>query len=434
MSRDVPGEMLSTDVWKLRFFSFWSGQSISLFGSALTQFVLAWWIALETGSASSLATAGIAAMLPQGMLGPIAGVIADRYSRRLIMIVTDLISALSMAVLVVLFASGGVELWHIYLLMAVRSAMQAFQGPAAAASVSMLVPQHFLSRAAGLNQLVFGLMSVVAAPVAALALAFMPIEWALSIDVFTAVFGIVPLLIFRIPQYHVERELRLGMWSDMRAGLSIITRHRGLATLYGLNIVILITIMPAFTLIPLLVEEYFKRGINGIAMIETGGGLGMIVGGLAISMITPRRPIIIVLVGNAIACVTVAFVALTPAPMLWLAVVWWFVSGAAYAIGTAPMRAILQTVVPNQYQGRVLSLFMMIWAAAGPIGLVIFGPLSDVVGLRLVFLIGGVISTAACLVGFASRSVLGLDSEKVAVPEQHDDTGPGLIPEKSSPA
>ncbi|MCE1254761.1 MAG: MFS transporter, partial [Anaerolineae bacterium] len=126
--------------WKPRFFVIWSGQAVSLIGSALTQFVLVWWITQSTGSPGALATAGIMAMLPQALFGPLGGILADRWSRRLIMILADLITAFCMIILITLFATGLIQLWHVYTLMFIRSTMQAFQTPAASASTSMLVP------------------------------------------------------------------------------------------------------------------------------------------------------------------------------------------------------------------------------------------------------------------------------------------------------
>ncbi len=189
-----------TDNWQPRFFLIWGGQALSLIGSALTQFVLLWWITETTGSAAALATAGVMALLPQAIFGPLGGVVADRWSRRVIMIVADAITAVCMAVLIILFAMGNIQLWQIYTLMFVRSTMQAFQAPAATASTAMLVPKEWLPRVAGFNQTLQGVMTIAAAPLGALALAFLPTQGALMIDVVTALLGIVPLLFFRIPQ------------------------------------------------------------------------------------------------------------------------------------------------------------------------------------------------------------------------------------------
>lgn len=95
--------------WKPRFFAIWMGQAFSLIGSSLTQFVLMWWITQTTGSASALAIAGIMAMLPQALLGPIGGTIADRLPRRFIMITADGITAMCMVVMIALFATNSIQ-------------------------------------------------------------------------------------------------------------------------------------------------------------------------------------------------------------------------------------------------------------------------------------------------------------------------------------
>ena len=155
--------------WQKRYWCIFSGQAFSIIGSALTQFVLMWWIADTTGSVSKLAMAGTVALLPQALLSPVGGVFADRYSRKMIMIVADAVSAVCMAGLMLLFITDKIELWHIYVMMGIRGGMQAFQAPAAEASAAMLVPKDFLPRAAGLNQILYGATLVASAPLGALA-------------------------------------------------------------------------------------------------------------------------------------------------------------------------------------------------------------------------------------------------------------------------
>src|SRR5262245_8386518 len=97
-THDIP--TTPTANWKVRFFAIWTGQAFSLIGSSLSQFILLWWITQTTNSTGALATAGIMALLPQAILSPIGGVLADRWSRRLIMIVADSISAVCMLILI----------------------------------------------------------------------------------------------------------------------------------------------------------------------------------------------------------------------------------------------------------------------------------------------------------------------------------------------
>lgn len=398
------------DNWQLRFFSIFIGQSLSLIGSALTQFVLLWWITDTTGSPTALALAGIAALLPQALLSPIGGTIADRWSRRALLILSDAITAGCMLVLIFLFATGAVELWHIYTLMFIRSSMQAFQQPAAAASTAMLVPEAWIPRVAGMNQTVFGIMTIAGAPLGAVALAFLPFQGALSIDVVTALVGLIPLFIFKIPQNLPHQSQVMGIMTELGAGVEYVTRRRGLLILYGVIGRVVLTIMPTFTLTPLLVKNDFNGGVNEVALMEGLSGIGIILGGILISVWTGfKRRVVSVLVFYGLSCITVAFTGLTPANMILLAAFWWFVSGATFAMGNAPFTALLQLTVPNDMQGRVLALLNTVVGLAGPIGLLVVGPLGEAIGVRGVFIVGGVLSTLVCIAALFSPSLLRVE-------------------------
>lgn len=416
LSPAPPGHLDPGPGWQRRFWAIFTGQALSLTGSALTQFVLLWWITDTTGSAGALATAGMAALLPQALLGPLGGTFADRYSRRLLMTLADTVSALCMLVLIFLFATGRVELWHVYTMMFIRSSMQAFQAPAAAASTAMLVPAHFLPCAAGLNQTLQGIMTVAAAPLGALAISVMPMGAALGIDVATALLGILPLLLFRIPQVRVPRGERAGVWAEFREGVRLVWGHPGLRHLYAVLAVVVLTVMPTFTLTPLLVKTHFGGGPGQVALMEGLSGVGMIAGGLAVVALAPQRRVVTVLVAFALSCLAVSLTALAPRNAFWLAVVWWVVSGVTFSFGNAPMTAVLQTVIPNQLQGRALSLLSTVMGLAGPLGLALAGPLGEWLGVRGLFVVGGVLSALASLAGFLSPALLRLERTPAATP------------------
>ena len=406
-------EIIPSSNWQPRFWSIWIGQALSLIGSSLTQFVLLWWITSTTNSASALAIAGVMALLPQALLGPLGGTLADRLPRRLIMIVSDSITALCMIVLVLLFSSNTVQIWHIYVLMFIRSSMQAFQSPAASASTANLVPNSWLPRVAGLNQSLQGIMTIAAAPLGALALAWLPLQGALMIDVVTAILGITPLLFYSIPQPKETQNKTSSVWSDFREGVRFVARDRGLLTLYTILGLVILTLMPTFSLTPLLVKQHFGGGINEVALMEGLSGVGMIVGGVLISIFPAKRPILILMVSFVVSCGTVALTALAGSNAFWLAIVWWVVSGLTFSTGNAPMMSVLQTVVPNHMQGRVLSLMSTIMGLAGPIGLAIAAPLGEAFGVRSVFIGGGVLSALVCLLALFSPAMWKLEKATI---------------------
>jgi DHA3 family macrolide efflux protein-like MFS transporter len=135
--------------WKMPFFTIWTGQAFSLLGSSLVGFALIWWMTETTGSAIVLATAAMFEFLPRVFVGPLAGTLVDRWNRRLVMLIADTITALATAVLIYLVWAGTLQIWHIYLLMLVRSTAGSFHMPAMLSSTSLMVPEDQLTRVQG---------------------------------------------------------------------------------------------------------------------------------------------------------------------------------------------------------------------------------------------------------------------------------------------
>ena len=397
--------------WQRRFWCIFSGQAVSLVGSSMTQFVLLWWITDATGSLAALSAAGMAALLPQAVLGPLGGTLADRYSRRLLMISADTLSALCMLVLITLFVTERIELWHAYTMMALRSAMQAFQAPAASASVAMLVPRSFVVRAAGLNQSLQGLAVVAAAPLGALTLGAMPMAWALSIDVFATLLGIVPLLCFLIPQpseRHVHRE---GLWGEFRESLHLVWRTPGLRQLYLLLGLLVFAVMPTIVLLPMVVDVHHGGGTIQVARIEGLAGGVMLLGCMLMAAsIDPRRLAHWAMVGAATSCAWISLTAMRPASLFGAALAWWAMSFIRFALGNAPMTAFLQATVPPQFQGRLLALMMSIAALAAAVGVALAPPLREWIGVRGVFALAAAASALASLVGILFPSLLAMNA------------------------
>lgn len=403
---------MSDEAWRLRFWSIFLGQALSLVGSAITQFVLLWWITDKTGSAAALATAGMAMLLPQAVLGPLGGVFADRHDRQIIMILTDLVSALCVLLLIMMFEYGNVELWQIYVLMATRSAMQAFQGPATMASVATLVPPDFVPRAAGFNQTVQGLSMVGAAPLGALLLSFVPVKYALGVDVLTAAIGISPLLFVTIPPVISTSSRHVRIWAQFRDGIQRIWSDRSLRGLYMLVTITTMFFMPLFTMIPLLVKSRYHGGPPQLALLESLTGVGMIIGGILVAVIAPKRKVPWVLGGMSLSCFLIAATAWLPPELFLVCGALWLVGASAFMLANASLMAVLQTVIAQDFQGRAISVLTTMNAVAAPVGLAIANPLGEFLGVSWLFFVFGLSGCFVMISGFLSGSVRRLDLHK----------------------
>lgn len=404
--------------WKPRFFTIWTGQAFSLFGSSLVQFALVWWLTVTTGSATVLAMATLAGMLPQILLSPFAGVVVDRTSRRLVMLVADGLTALFTLVLVWLFAIGQAQVWHVYAIMFVRSAAGAFHFPAMQASTSLMVPEQHLSRVAGMNSTLQGLMSIAAPALGALLVSVLPMHQVMLIDIVTALIAIVPLLFIAIPQpqravdHRGEVVARPSFMADLREGVHYVLAWRGLTIILGMAMVINFLFNPAAALIPILVTKHFGGGAPQLALMDATFGVGMIAGGLLLSVWGGfKRRIFTSMAGLLMLGFSFAVLGVLPPGLFVVALVCTALTGLANPITNGPLFAVLQATVAPDKQGRVMALIGALTAAISPLSLLVAGPIADALGVQVWYLVGGVVCFALGVAGFFIPALVNIETE-----------------------
>lgn len=381
------------------FLVLFTGQAFSLFGSRMVQFALVWYLTVQSKSPSVLAGASIVALIPQVFIGPFAGALVDRWNRRNVMIVADTLIAASILLLVILFRFGNVQVWHIYAVMLFRAAGGAFHWPAMQASTSMMVPKEHLSRVAGLNQSLQGLVSISAPPLGALLLEVLVIEYVLAIDLVTAILAVGSLLFIHIPQPENVERLTSGVLSDMKDGFEWIYEQKGLLVIMVQGMIINLITWPAFTLLPLLVTEFFKGGAIELAWVQSSNGLGTILGGLALGVWGGFKSKIKTAYLTLLAAgLGLLLFSRTPANMLWMGIAAIFVFGFMVSISNSSFFSMLQAQVPHEIQGRVFTLMMSTNVAIAPIGLAIAGPVVEITGLRFWYLLSGTIFVLAGII------------------------------------
>jgi DHA3 family macrolide efflux protein-like MFS transporter len=389
------------------FFTIWTGQAFSLLGSALVQFALVWWLTQTTGSATVLALASMMAMLPQVLISPVAGALVDRWNRRTVMIVADGLIALAVVVLAALYAFDRIQIWHVYIVMFLRAAGGAFHWPAMQASTSLMVPEKHLSRVAGLNQALQGLAAIVAPPLGALLLDLLPVQSVLAIDVVTAVLAILPLVFVHVPQpartAAAEDATKSSVLADLRAGLRFLWGWPGMLMVIGIAMAVNLLLHPAMSLQPLLVTEHFRGGALDLAWLQSAFGLGFVAGGITLGAWGgfKRRSLTGVL-ALALSGLGFALVGLAPANLFWLAVGAMFFAGFMTVIVNGSIFAMLQAIIPPEMQGRVFTVVLSGSGAMAPLGLAIAGPLADLLGVRIWFVIAG---GAMCAMGIGAFSI-----------------------------
>ena len=390
-------------------------------GSMLAGFALVWWLTETTGSATVLAMATLVQLLPGVVLGPFVGALVDRWNRRRVMLVADSVIALFSAWLAYLFWAGSLQIWQVYAIMAVRAIGGAFHWPAMSASTSLMVPEEHLSRVAGINQAMHGILGIVSPPLGALLMSLLPVHAIMGIDVASAVFAVVPLFFVPIPQptrhapTGAEKPGKPSLWDDMHEGLRCVWGWSGLRAILIQAMVINFVFNPAGSLIPLMVTRRFGLGALELGWMNSAWGAGVVLGGLALGVWGGfKRRIVTSMIGLLGMGVGALLVGLAPATAFWMALGAMSITGFMNPITNGPIQAIFQTAVPPEMQGRVFSVIGSACSAMSPLGMAIAGPVADAIGVHSWFVMAGVSCIVMALWGLTSRAVMNIETNQQA--------------------
>jgi MFS transporter, DHA3 family, macrolide efflux protein len=394
-----------------KFLVLWVSQAISLFGSAIVEFALAWYLTLRTGSATVLATAMLVAFLPPILLGPLIGPLVDRWNRKLIMISADLFITLVTVGLVVLFFTHSIQVWQVYVALVFRSVGQSFHFPAMQAAIPMIVPEKDLARASGLNQMLQGAITIAGPPVGAFLLGVLSMQWVLAVDIITAIIAVSCILPMLIPQpARTDTSVKASVMADMIGGFRYIWNWRGLMVLIGLAAVIQFFLMPAYTLLPILVTTHLNGEVLKLGWLNSAFGVGMVAGGLILGVWGGFKSRIITgLLGVMIAGLATAGLGFTSMALFSLGVASSLLVGMGLSFANGPILAALQSLVAKEMQGRVFALLGSLSGIITPIGLAIAGPVADAVGIRILFFGCGVAIMLASIISFFIPSLMNLE-------------------------
>ena len=404
--------------WLRNYLPMGIGQIVSLVGSALVQFALVWYVTKETGSATVLATATTAAIVPNILLGPFVGALVDRWDRKLVMIIADLVVALATVVLAVLFATGTIQIWHIVAILLTRSAAGVFQGPARTAATTLMVPKEHLSRLGGVNQAVDGMINVFSPALGALLLAVLPMQGVLAVDIVTAAIAISMLIFFvKVPQPKTKpntgKVTPRSLLADVREGIRYIVTWPGLFMLILMASLLNMLLAPMSSLLPLHIITFFGKGAQELAWMQAALGAGSIVGGLILGVWGGfKRRVWTVLMGIiGVGAGTLAFGLMPPDRYTWSLVAFGFF-GLMVSFANGSLGPLMQTKVPPEVQGRVFMLLSSTALAMMPIGLFLSAPIADNYGTKITYIVAGTACLILGLIQAMNKHVNTLDLQK----------------------
>jgi MFS transporter, DHA3 family, macrolide efflux protein len=357
----------------------WFGQLISLFGSSMTRFAISVWLYQQTGLATTFTTMVFFSNLPRVLLTPFAGVLVDRWNRKLTMMISDLAAGLTSIIIFFLMRADSLEVWHLYILVAFSGAFDSFQWPAYSSSITLMVDKKHYARTNAMLEMARNGSAVVAPLLAASFLAVIQIEGVILIDIVTFIAALGTLLLIPIPQpaqSETGRKASGGLLKETVYGFRFIFANR---SLLGLQInFFLINLMLGFGA-ALRVPMILARTDNNEVLLGTVLSI-MAVGSVLGSVIMsawggPKRQIHGVLIGLVLGSVGLAVQGLGKEIIVWS--VGGFILLFFLPLANASLQSIWQSKTPPDVQGRVFAARRLIGQGSLPIAMLIAGPLSD---------------------------------------------------------
>ena len=414
--------------WKRAIAIIWTGQALSVLATCAATFAIIWHVTTAENSALALAVVGVAALLPTALLSPFGGVAADRFDKKRLMIVADGTAGAFSLIMALLSMAGVLSLVPLLGLLIVRSAAQAFHGPALMALMPELVLERDMVRINTLDQALSSLSAIGGPALGILLYTMWGFAAVLVMDAACAAIACICLAVAKLPYAHSGSGIHGGVMVELREGLSVIVKDSGILTLLLMTMMAMLMFMPLGTLSPLLTYDWFCGDGFAASIVEAAGGVGLLVGSVTMMLWGGGKKLVPVLMGAGvvigICCIVSGLLPRDAFPAFVIAMGLTFAGAATF---NAPVIPLMQKRVDPAKFGRVMGLFGSLTTLAYPIGLFIAGPAADALGLNRWFVITGVAMCALMLAFSLCRPLRALDSMSSDTPNVSGQNMPGDV-------
>jgi MFS transporter, DHA3 family, macrolide efflux protein len=415
------------NIWKRKTLLFMTSQALSLFGSSLVSYAIFWRITLDTQSGLAMTLYMLFGFLPTFFLSPFAGVWADRYDRRRLIILGDGVIALATLVLAILFLQGYQQLWLLFVIPLVRALGQAVQTPAVNAFLPQLVPEDRLLKTNGLLSSMSSAIMLISPMVSGALLSFTSIEVILLIDIVTAIAAILVLLSLQVePPIRTQAAEKPKYWQDLAAGIRYVRHHQYLGRFFVFITVMFFLVTPVALMTPLQVTRTFGEDIWRLTAIEVAFSGGMLAGGLLIAAWGGFRNRVQMMALSMLLIGLTTFL-LGVVGNFWVYIVIMTITGITLPFYNTPATTLLQEKVDPDYLGRVFGVMGMIASGVMPLAMMAFGPLADIIKIEWLLIMTGIMLAALSSSLILNKVLLRAGEPAMAV-ESSSDVLPGCPP------
>ena len=376
---------------------FVAGQSVSLVGTWMQQVAMSWLVYRLTGSAMLLGVVGFTSQIPTIFISPVAGVLADRWDRRRLLLVTQSLALLQAAFLALVVLTGIVQVWQIILLSLILGIVNAFDIPARQSFVVQMVDQREdLGNAIALNSSMVNGARLAGPAIAGLLVASVGEGICFVLNAISYLAVIVALTAMRIPPVPPRQSSRRHILHELREGFMYAYRFGPIRSILLLLALVSLMGMPYSVLVPVFAKDILHGGAHTFGFLMTAAGSGALAGTLYLASRQSVRGLGKVIVRATILfAMGIAAFALSGNFILSLAAL--AVAGFGAMSLVASCNTVLQTILDEDKRGRVMSFFTMAFIGVAPFGSLGAGSMAGILGPRNTLLLG----SAGCLIGAA---------------------------------
>jgi len=377
--------------WKKQFATIFSSQAFTLLGASAVNFALIWWLTIQTESAITLAFGAIVMFIPNMILGPFAGVWIDRFNRRTVLIIADIyVAILSVVLGAVFFLIEMPPIWFIYLILFLRGIGTTFHMPAMQAAIPMLVPNEMLTKVGGWGQMITSFSTMLGPLLGAGLFRAFSMEGVVLIDIAGMIMAIVCLLFVKIPDIPKNEE-KIQVIEEMKQGFHAMKENKPFISILPFLLIMNTLFMPLGSLFPLLVRVHFMGTElhNGITEVVFAAGMLVAAAIIGATGGMKKRFLMGTLAVGLIGLTALISGAL-PVHGFWIFLVCSFFMGGSGSFMQVPIMAYLQETTAPDKMGKVFSLMMTAFMWAMPFGLLVAGPISEIIGVNRWFFFSGI--------------------------------------------
>jgi DHA3 family macrolide efflux protein-like MFS transporter len=403
------------------FLFFWAGQLFSILGSNIVSFVMIWSITeLAPENNTVLSIAAFLAFIPFVIFVPIAGVIADKWNKKYLILIADSLQAALTFVYIIIIALGNLQIWHIYVIGFLRGTCGAFHEPVSFSVLSIMTPKDKLSRMNGLNTLFSSLVRIIAPVIAGFLMLYLDTVWVLSIDIITFLIALVPIIYIAFPnvlesskESDSKDEGNGSFWGHMKEGFTTIRNIPGLMMIMLMATLSNFFFQPLDALLPNFIRVTHSGGQQELAYFLGFLNVGVFLGAIIMTAKKHwRHMTTTVIIGLFSTSLGLLALGLVPQGSF----IALYIVAALFLIMNPIVNGIFQTVIvfmiPPEKMGRVISVLITMSSIASPLGLIIAGPSADLLGsIPLLYIICGILSAVVVLLTMFRKSALNMLKE-----------------------